>query len=144
MASVSTYLNFADQTEEAFLFYQTVFGGEFIGGISRFGDMPPAEGMPPLPETDKNLIMHMALPIIGGHVLMGSDAPKSLGFQVNHGNNVHINLELDSSLESDRIFNLLSDGGNIIMPLQDMFWGDYFGTFSDKFGVHWMINCSTK
>lgn len=144
MASVSTYLNFADQTEEAFLFYQSVFGGEFIGEISRFGDMPPAEGMPPLSEKENKLVVHMAMPLMGNHVLMGTDAPQCLGFQVNQGNNVHINLVLDSREESDRIFNLLSAGGEIKMPLQDMFWGDYFGSFSDKFGVHWMINCSTK
>lgn len=144
MARVSTYLNFANQTEEAFLFYQSIFGGEFIGGINRFGEMPPAEGMPPLSEKDKNLILHMALPILGGHMLMGSDAPESLGFNVNYGNNVHINLETDTREESDRLFSALSAGGKITMPLQDMFWGDYFGSCTDKFGVQWMVNCASK
>ncbi len=144
MARVSTYLNFANQTEEAFLFYQSIFGGEFIGGINRFGEMPPAEGMPPLSEKDKNLILHMALPILGGHMLMGSDAPESLGFKVNYGNNVHINLETDTREESDRLFSALSAGGKITMPLQDMFWGDYFGSCTDKFGVQWMVNCASK
>ena len=144
MARVSTYLNFANQTEEAFLFYQSIFGGEFIGGINRFGEMPPAEGMPPLPEKDKNLVLHMALPILGGHMLMGSDAPESLGFNVNYGNNVHINLETDTREESDRLFSALSAGGKITMPLQDMFWGDYFGSCTDKFGVQWMVNCASK
>ncbi|MBX2960881.1 MAG: VOC family protein [Cyclobacteriaceae bacterium] len=144
MARVSTYLNFANQTEEAFLFYQSIFGGEFIGGINRFGEMPSAEGMPPLPEKDKNLVLHMALPILGGHMLMGSDAPESLGFHVNYGNNVYINLETDTREESDRLFNALSAGGNITMPLQDMFWGDYFGSCTDKFGVQWMVNCASK
>lgn len=144
MARVSTYLNFANQTEESFLFYQSIFGGEFIGGINRFGEMPPVEGMPPLNEKDKNLVLHMALPILGGHVLMGSDAPESMGFTVNYGNNVHINLETDTREESDRLFKALSAGGTITMPLQDMFWGDYFGSCTDKYGVQWMFNCSAK
>ncbi len=144
MARVSTYLNFANQTEEAFLFYQSIFGGEFIGGINRFGDMPPAEGMPPLPEKDKNLVLHMGLSILGGHLLMGSDAPESMGFKTTFGNNVHINLETDTREETDRLFNALSAGGKITMPLQDMFWGDYFGSCNDKFGVQWMVNCASK
>ncbi|MBL7842788.1 MAG: VOC family protein [Cyclobacteriaceae bacterium] len=144
MARVSTYLNFTNQTEEAFLFYQSIFGGEFIGGIQRFGDMPPTEGMPTLPEKDKNLVLHMALPILGGYLLMGSDAPESMGFHVNLGNNMHINLETDTREETDRLFNALADGGNITMPLQDMFWGDYFGSCTDKFGVQWMVNCASK
>jgi len=144
MARVSTYLNFANQTEEVFLFYQSIFGGEFIGGINRFGEMPPAEGMPPLNEKDKNLVLYMALPILGGHVLMGSDAPELMGFKINYGNNVHINLETDTREESDRLFKALSAGGTITMPLQDMFWGDYFGSCTDKYGVQWMFNCSAK
>lgn len=78
MAKVSTYLNFPNQTEEAFKFYQSVFGGEFIGGIARFSDIPPSEGMPPMAEADKNLVMHIVLPILGEHQLMGTDAPKSI------------------------------------------------------------------
>ncbi len=144
MARVSTYLNFTNQTEAAFLFYQSIFGGEFIGGIQRFGDMPPTEGMPPLPDKDKNLVLHMGLTILGGHLLMGSDAPESMGFNVNAGNNMHINLETDTREETDRLFNALAAGGNITMPLQDMFWGDYFGSCTDKFGVQWMVNCASK
>ncbi|MBL7858527.1 MAG: VOC family protein [Cyclobacteriaceae bacterium] len=144
MARVSTYLNFSNQTEEAFLFYQSIFGGEFIGGIQRFGDMPAAEGMPPLPEKDKNLVLHMTLPILGGYLLMGSDAPESMGFSVNFGSNMHINLETDTRVETDRLFNALSSGGKITMPIQDMFWGDYFGSCTDKFGVQWMVNCASK
>lgn len=144
MASVSTYLNFPDNTEEAFHFYQSIFGGEFIGGISRFGDMPPMEGMPPLPEADKNLVMHVALEITGGHQLMGTDAPASMGFKVNMGNNVHINLQPDTRSETERLFNALSAGGVVTMELQDAFWGDYFGSCVDKFGVNWMFACSEK
>jgi PhnB protein len=145
MARVSTYLNFPRHTEEAFNFYKSVFGGEFgRGGIARFGDIPPQEGMPPLPEADKNLVVHIELPIVGGHVLMGTDAPESMGFKVDFGNNVHINLEPDSREESKKIFEALSKGGKITMDLQDMFWGAYFGSVTDKYGVQWMVNCAAK
>lgn len=145
MARVSTYLNFARHTEEAFTFYRSVFGGEFsAGGIARFGDMPPMEGMPPLAAEDKNLVMHIELPILGGHVLMGTDAPESCGFSVSKGNNVHINLEPDTREETKRLFDALSDGGTVTMELQEMFWGAYYGSFTDKYGVHWMVNCAAK
>jgi PhnB protein len=144
MARVSTYLNFSRNTEEVFNFYKTVFGGEFNGHIARFGDIPPQEGMPPLAVEDKNLVMHMELPITGGHVLMGTDAPESCGFTVNYGNNVHLNLEPDTRDETKRLFDGLSAGGKVTMELQDMFWGAYFGSCTDKFGVHWMFNCTAK
>lgn len=142
MARVSTYLNFANSAEEAFNFYQSIFGGEFEGGIARFSDIPPSDDMPPIPDKDKNLVMHMQLEILGGHVLMGSDAPESMGFNMNSGNNVHINLEPDTREETERLFNALSAGGVVTMPLQDMFWGAYFGSCADKFGVQWMVNCA--
>lgn len=144
MARVSTYLNFTRNTEDAFNFYRSVFGGEFIGGISRFRDIPPSGDMPPLPEGDKDLVMHIALPILGGHVLMGTDAPESMGFKVNFGNNVYINLEPDTREETRRLFKALSEGGKVEMELQEMFWGDYYGSCKDKFGVQWMFNCSEK
>lgn len=144
MAKVSTYLNFANKTEEAFNFYKSVFGGEFIGDISRFGDIPPSEGMPPMAEADKNLVMHIVLPILGGHLLMGTDAPESMGFRVNFGNNVYIMLEPDTRSETLRLFNALSAGGKVEQDLQDMFWGDYYGSCKDKFGVQWMLNCAEK
>lgn len=144
MARVSTYLNFSRNTEEAFNFYKSVFGGEFIGGISRFGEIPPADDMPPLAEGDKNLVMHIALATIGGHVIMGTDSPESMGMKVNFGNNVHINLEPDSREETRRLFDALSKGGNVTMELQDMFWGAYFGSCTDKYGVQWMFNCDTR
>jgi len=144
MARVSTYLNFARETEEAFNFYKSVFGGEFIGGIHRMSEVPPQEGQPPMAEADKNLVMHIALPILGGHVLMGTDAPESMGFKVNFGNTVYINLEPDTREEADRLFNALSAGGKVEMAMQDMFWGDYFGSFADKYGIKWMINYSKK
>lgn len=145
MSKTSTYLNFRRETEEAFNFYRSVFGGEFAGEtIYRMGDFPPQEGQPPLSDADKNLVMHIALPILGGHMLMGTDAPESMGFNLNFGNNVYINLEPDTRSETDRLFKALSDGGTIGMPLQDMFWGAYFGSCVDKYGVRWMFNCVEK
>jgi PhnB protein len=145
MAIVGTYLNFPRNTEEAFNFYKSVFGGEFSrGGISRLGDIPTGEGMPAIAEEDKNLIMHVELPILGGHLLMGTDAPESMGFYLNQGNNVYIELEPDSKAETKRLFNALSAGGKITTDLQDMFWGSYYGTCIDKFGVQWMFNFPLK
>jgi PhnB protein len=144
MARVSTYLNFNGKTEEAFAFYRSVFGGEFSGGIHRFKDTPPAPGQPPLDAATGNMVMHIELALLGGHVLMGTDAPESMGFKLVQGNNAHINLEPDTRAETERLFNALSAGGTVEMPLQDMFWGAYFGSFRDKFGTQWMVNCSTK
>ena len=144
MASVSTYLNFAGNTEQAFQFYRTVFGGEFNGPIHRFGDAPPAPGQPPMSDADKKLVMHIELALIGGHVMMGTDAPASMGFTVVHGNSVHINLEPDTRAEAERLFKALSAGAKVEMPLQDMFWGAYFGSLTDQFGIHWMVNCMNK
>lgn len=145
MASVSIYLNFQRQTEDAFNFYKSVFGTELMGeGFMRFKDIPPQEGMPPLPEEDKDLIMHVALPILGGYVLMSSDAPESMGFKINQGNNFYINLQPDTRKETEKLFNALSKGGVVEQELQDMFWGDYYGACQDKFGVRWMFNCQEK
>ncbi len=144
MSRVSTYLNFPRSTEAAFVFYKSVFKTEFSRPVARFKDIPPQPDCPPLPEADQNLVMHIELPILGGHVLMGTDAPESMGFTVTPGNNVHINLEPDTRVEADRLFAGLSAGGKVEMPLQDMFWGAYFGSFIDQFGIHWMINCANK
>ena len=144
MAKVSTYLNFPRNTQEAFNFYKSVFGTDFIGEINYMGEVPPQEGQPQLKEEDKKLVMHVALPILGGHVLMGTDAPESMGFKVNFGNNVYINLEPDTRAETDKLFAALSEGGKVEMKPQEMFWGDYFGSCTDKFGVQWMFNCSSK
>ena len=144
MARTSTYLNFARNTEEAFLFYKSVFGTEFTGEIQRFSTVPAQEGQPPMKEEDKNLVMHVELPILGGHVLMGTDAPESMGFSVRFGNNIYINLEPDTRAEADRLFQGLSAGGKVEMALQEMFWGGYFGSCTDKYGVQWMLNCTSK
>ncbi len=145
MASVSTYLNFPGNTEEAFNFYKTVFGGEFFGnGIMRFKDIPPSPGNPPMPDADGHMVMHVELRILNSHSLMGTDAPESMGFKVNFGNNSYINLQPDTRKETKALFDTLSAGGKVSMDLQDMFWGDYFGSCTDKFGVQWMFNCSEK
>lgn len=126
---------FPRSTEEAFIFYRSVFGGDFDGPIYRFSEFPATPGQPEITAEDKNLVMHVALPILGGHVLMGSDAPPSMGFTITHGNNVYINLEPDTRVEADRLFAALSQNGKVEKPMQEMFWGDYFGSLSDKFGV---------
>lgn len=144
MAKVSTYLNFTNQTEQAFNFYKSVFGTEFEGGIHRFGDMPPQEGMPPVGEDIKNLVLHVSLPITGGYMLMGSDAPEQMCPKVVMGSNVYINLEPDTKQEADRLFSALSAGGQVEMPMSDMFWGAYWGSCKDKFGIKWMISVQSK
>lgn len=146
MAKVSTYLNFKSETEAAFQFYKTVFQSDFAGGgFMRFGDTPPEEGAPALSESTKNLIMHVQLPILdGAHDLMGSDVPEEMGLKVKTGNNVYIMLQPDTRAETQRLFRALAEGGEVEMELADMFWGDYFGSLKDKFGVLWMFNCEEK
>ena len=144
MARVSTYLNFPRSTEQAFRFYQLVFRTELAGPIARFKDAPPAPGQPPLSEADAQLVMHIALPILGGHMLMGTDAPESMGFKLMTGNNVYINLEPDTRAETDRLFKALADQGKVETPLAEMFWGGYFGSLVDRYGVRWMFNCESK
>ncbi|RAI92199.1 SRPBCC domain-containing protein [Algoriphagus yeomjeoni] len=140
-ARVSSYLNFDGKTEEAFLFYQKVFGTAFLGkGIERFGDIPAEAGHPPVAEEIKKMVLHVELPILGGHILMGTDAPKEMGFTLAKGNNMHLCLEPETRAEADRLFNELSTGGKVTMPMADMFFGAYFGEFSDKYGINWMIN----
>lgn len=144
MARVSTYFNFSRNTEEAFLFYKSVFKTEFEGPLMRFKDGPPCPGQPSLAAADANLVMHVALPILGGHRLMGTDAPGSMGFTLNQGNNVYINLEPDTRAETDRLFAALGEGGKVESALQDMFWGAYWGCLTDRFGIRWMFNCAAK
>lgn len=136
MLKASVYLNFNGTTEEAFAFYKSVFGGDFIG-IQRFRDIPNA---PPMPEEVLDKIMHIALPIGENLVLMATDALEAMGQKLTVGNNVHISLHPDSQDEAQRLFAALSAGGKVEMALQETFWGALYGSFSDKFGVHWMIN----
>lgn len=131
------YLNFDGKAEEAFNFYKSVLGGEFVGGISKMGDAPGTES---LPEDEKNRVMHIALRISEDLFLMASDIVPSMGHKLVEGNNNYISLHPSSKEEADRLYNGLSDGGNIEMALEDTFWGAYYGSFEDKFGIHWMIN----
>jgi PhnB protein len=142
VAHVSTYLMFERETEEAFNFYKSVFGTEF-DNITRHSDVPLPEGAPEPSVEDGNLIINVALPILGGHILMGTDVPEVMG-KINQGNNFEICLHPDTRSESDTLFAALSAGGKVESPLQEMFWGDYWGSLTDKFGVQWMVNCSSK
>ena len=138
---INPYLNFDGNCEEAFQFYKKVFQTDFTPyGIMRFGDIPPQDDMPPLEDAHKNRVMHAALKI-GDQMLMGSDTMPGFSnkpFQI--GDNNYISIHPDSREEADRIFNELSEGGNIEMPMEDQFWGDYFGSLRDRFGTNWMIN----
>ena len=143
MAKVSTYFNFAGNTEEAFEFYKSVFGTEYDGQIFRMGDMPAADGQPELSDEMKQMVAHVSLPILDGHRLMGTDAPEEMGFKLNQGNNVYVMLQTDTREDADRYFAALSEGGKVEMPMADQSWGDYYGSFTDKYGVNWMIDHST-
>lgn len=140
MAQFNPYLNFPGTTEEAFNFYKSVLGGEFIA-VQRFKDAPGSDKLSP---DARDKIMHIALPIGDGNVLMATDALKSMGFSLTEGNNFYICINPDSKEDAERIFNGLSEGGKIEMPLADQFWGAYFGSFKDKFGIGWMINYDTQ
>jgi PhnB protein len=142
MSRVSTYLNFMGDTEEAFNFYRSVFGTEFLGPIWRMGEMPGDPSAPPLSDEEKNMVMHVELPILAGHVLMATDMLPSQGHELRVGNNMTINLELEDRDETDRLFAALSEGASDKFGLQDMPWGAYWGTCADKYGVRWMFNCS--
>ncbi len=140
MAKVSIYLNFQGNTEEAFNFYKKVFNTEFTGPVMYMKDVPTQEGQPPLSEEDGNKVMHICLPILGGTQIMATDMLESMGHKLTIGNNTTINLEPDTREETERLFNALSEGASDIAPLQDMFWGDYWGCCLDRFGIRWMFN----
>jgi len=133
---MNPYLNFDGQTEEAFQFYKSVFGGEFTS-FHKMSDTPHAGE---LPENERNRVMHAALPIDEHTTLMASDIMPSMGHKLVVGNNVYISLHPSTKEEADKIFKGLSEGGEVEMPLQDTFWGAYYGSFTDKYGVRWMIN----
>ena len=138
MARVNTYLNFARNTEEAFNFYKSVFGGEFPY-IGRYKDMPPQEGQKSNPK-DAEKIMHVSLPVSKETMLMGSDTGGDWASNYSRGNNFAISIATDNQGEADRLFNGLSAGGTVTMPMNKTFWGDYFGMFTDKFGINWMVS----
>ena len=140
MVTINPYLNFAGNTEEAFNFYKTVFGGEFQM-VSRFKDTPEAGKMS---EDDKNKLMHISFPIGNRNILMGTDALESQGWKLTFGNNFSLSVETESKAEADKIFKGLSAGGKVTMSQADTFWGSYFGMVNDKFGIQWMVGYTPK
>lgn len=138
MTKLNSYLNFQGNTEEAFNFYKSVFGGEFAG-LMRFKDVADLPGKENLSTADLNKIMHIALNV-GDNMLMATDALESMGQRLTTGTNVTLSLHPDSKKEADRLYNALSAGGQPTMPMMDMFWGDYWGMLTDKFGIQWMVN----
>jgi PhnB protein len=139
---IHAYLNFDDKAEAAFRFYEKVLGGT-LSEIHRFGSMPQDGGFE-LTNEQKNLVMHVALALPDGQMLMASDMLAGMGPQRVEGNNISLSVHPDSRQEADRIFNALAQGGAITMPLADQFWGDYFGSLTDQFGVNWMVNYSAR
>lgn len=139
MASINPYLTFNGNCEEAFNFYKSVFGGEFPY-VGRFSEMPQDYK---IPEEAANYIMHISLPI-GDSVLMGSDRVDGMGPAFNPGNNFSISINPESKESADELFAKLSDGGHATMPMEDAFWGAYFGMLTDRFGIQWMINVNTS
>jgi PhnB protein len=142
MTTVNVYLTFNGNCEEAFNFYKSVFGGEF-GWLSRFKDMPP-QGGKLLPAGDAEKIMHVSLPISKETSLMGSDTGGEWAPSFKPGNNFSISINSDSKADADKFFSKLSAGGSVSMPMADTFWGSYFGMFTDKFGINWMVSYDAK
>jgi PhnB protein len=140
VARVSTYLNFMGNAEEAFEFYRTVFGTDYLGPIQRMGDVPPSPGAPSLSEAEQRMVMHVELPILAGHVIMATDMLESMGHELRIGNNTTINLEPVTLEETQKLFDALSEGSSEAAPLTEMFWGATWGTCLDRFGVRWMFN----
>ncbi len=141
MATINPYLNFEGNTEEAFSFYKSVFGGEFTT-LMRYKDIPESEireGFN-IEEDEKEKIMHIALPIGNGNILMATDVVKAMSQNFTVGDNISLSLSTESREEADRLFEALSENGSHIMPLADAFWGDYFGMCVDKFGIRWMLS----
>jgi PhnB protein len=140
MATLNPYLNFKGNTEVAFNFYKSVFGGEFKE-LQRFKNTPEADRVP---ENEKDKLMHISLPIGPGNILMATDALESMGHKLTVGNNFYLSLSVDSESEADKLFNGLSSGGKATTPLQKTFWGSYFGMVTDKFGINWMVSYDYK
>lgn len=142
MTTINPYLTFNGNCEEAFNFYKSVFGGEFPY-VGKFGEMPE-DPRYTIPESEKDKIMHITLPISKETTLMGSDSSEAFGHATVQGNNFSISINTDTSEEATRIFTVLSVGGKINMPLEKTFWGALYGMFTDKFGIHWMVNCNLE
>lgn len=140
MLKINPYLNFNGTAEEAFNFYKSVFGGDFVM-LQRFKDIPEADK---IPKESQEKIMHIALPIGRDNVLMATDALESAGHSLNVGDNFYISISVDSEDEARKLFDKLSIDGKVEMPLGKTFWGAFFGMFKDKFGIQWMINYDYK
>nr|WP_315166527.1 VOC family protein [uncultured Flavobacterium sp.] len=140
MAQINPHINFNGNAEEAFTFYKSIFGGEFVN-IMRFKDLASPEF--PVAENEANKIMHIALPI-GKNILMANDVPESMGRTNENENRSKISISAESKEEADKLFNGLSEGGTIEMPIADSPWGSYFGMFRDKYGIEWMIDFDPK
>jgi PhnB protein len=139
MTTVNAYLTFNGNCEEAFNFYKSVFGGEFPY-IGRYKEMPPQDGAKALSAEEGEKIMHVSLPISKETILMGSDTGGEWAASFKQGNNFGLSLTTDSKDEADRLFNSLSEGGRVIMAMNKTFWGDYYGMWTDKFGINWMVS----
>jgi PhnB protein len=135
---IHPYLNFSNTTEEAFRFYAKALGGT-LTEIHRFGSMPQQDGFELTPEQ-KNRVLHVGLQLPDGQLIMASDTLEGMGPRRVEGNNISISVHPDSREEADRIFNALAEGGTVTMPIADQFWGDYFGSLTDRFGINWMVN----
>ncbi len=142
MNTVNVYLTFNGNCLEAFDFYKSVFGGEF-SYLGRYKDMPPSDGEPCTP-VDAEKIMHVTLPVGGDTVLMGCDSGGEWAATLKQGNNFSLSINADSNEEADRLFNELSKGGQVMMPMNTTFWESYFGMFTDKFGINWMVSFEEK
>jgi PhnB protein len=142
MTKVNAYITFNGNCEEAFLFYKSVFGGEFLY-IGRYKDVPMADRQIFRPENDEK-IMHVSLPVSTETILMGSDNAEANGQGTIIGNNISLSIHTDNKVEADRLFTGLSVGGQIKMPMNQTFWGAYFGVFTDRFGINWLINCNSS
>ncbi len=135
MVKINPYLNFPGNTEEAFNFYRSVFGGSF-SAIQRFKETPEAGRVP---NGEKDKLMHIALPVGSGNTLMATDALDSMGHTLKVGNNIQLSIEAETKDEATEVFTALAEGGKVTMPLTDTFWGQYFGMLTDRFGIHWMV-----
>ncbi|BDD06614.1 VOC family protein [Aureibacter tunicatorum] len=142
MTTINPYLTFNGNCEEAFGFYKSVFGGDF-SFLGRFKDMPENPDYP-LEDAQKELIMHISLPISDETILMGSDTLAAFGQPFEKGNNYSISVNIDDAEVAKKVFDKLSDGGKVKMPFDKTFWNAWFGSFEDKFGIHWMVNSQIK
>jgi PhnB protein len=140
MAIINPYINFNGNAEEAFTFYQSVFGGE-VTGIIRFKDLASAEF--PVPENEANKIMRITLPI-GNNLLIANDVPEAMGRVSENENRSKIAVRAESKEEAERIFNGLSVGGGVEMPLGESPWGTYFAMLRDKYGIEWTVEYNSR